>query len=185
MTIAATQFVTVNGVRAIVDDWYPGSVPANVRVGASAYVGSSYSFVRCRSERAVAVEIGRRASLLDATSLDIGPHGVVRLGEYALVNGARIYCDAEIEIGDYALVSWDVVLMDSYRAPDRLADAPRPVRLGRNCWVGFGACVLPGVRIGDGSIVAARSVVAADVPDYAVAAGNPATVVRELPRNDR
>jgi len=98
-------------------------------------------------------------------------------GEYALVTAARIICDAEIEIGPYALVSWDVVLMDTYRGRD---EPPRPIRLGRNSWVGFGACILPGVTIGEGSIVAARSVVAADVPAYVVAAGNPARVVRSL-----
>jgi len=122
------------------------------------------------------------ASLCDDTTLDLGPNGFVRLGAYALVNGARIFCDEEIEIGDHALVSWDVVLMDAYRAPSLRDDHARPIRLGRNCWVGFGACVLPGVRIGEGSIVAARSVVAEEVPDYVVVAGNPARIVRELPR---
>jgi len=185
MTTVATGFVTVNGARAIAGDWYPGTVPDNVRVDGTAYVGSSYSFLRCRSERTVAVTIGRGASLCDATSLDIGPRGLVSLGEFALVNGARIYCDAEIEIGDYALVAWDVVLMDAYRAPALRGERARPIRLGRNTWVGFGACVLPGVQIGDGSIVAARAVVAADVPPYVVVAGNPARVVRELPRDDR
>jgi acetyltransferase-like isoleucine patch superfamily enzyme len=182
MTVAATRFHMVNGARAIVDDWYPGTVPPNVRVDATAYVGSSYSFLRCRSERAIGVEIGRGASLCDATSLDVGPLGLVRLGAFALVNGARVFCDAEVEIGDYSLVSWDVVLMDAYRACPRESE-PRPIRIGRNCWVGFGVCVLPGVSIGDGSIVAARSVVAQDIPPYVVAAGNPARLVRELPRD--
>jgi tetrahydrodipicolinate N-succinyltransferase len=168
--------------RALAGDWYPGIGPDNVRIDPTAYVGSSHSFVRCRSERAIAVEIGRGASLCDDTTLDLGPNGFVRLGAYALVNGARILCDAEIEIGDYALVSWDVVLMDAYRAPILHEDPPRPIRLGRNCWVGFGACVLPGVQIGEGSIVAARSVVAEDAPDHVVVAGNPARIVRELPR---
>jgi serine acetyltransferase len=168
---------------AIAADWYPGTVPSNVRIDPTAYIGSSHSFVRCRSERALAVEIGRGASLCDGTTLDLGPNGCVRLGEYALVNGARIFCDAEIEIGDYALVSWDVVLMDAYRAPALGEEVPRPIRLGRNCWVGFAACILPGVRIGDGSVVAARSVVTENVPEQVVVAGNPARIVRELRSN--
>jgi acetyltransferase-like isoleucine patch superfamily enzyme len=170
-------------MTVIAGDWYPGTVPENVRIDPTAYVGSSHSFVRCRSERAVAVEIGRGASLCDGTTLDLGSRGFVRLGAYALVNGARIVCDAEVEIGEYALVAWGVVLMDAYRALRHGAAKARPIRLGRNCWVGFGACVLPGVRIGEGSIVAARSVVAEDVPPYVVVAGNPARVVRELPRS--
>jgi len=75
--------------------------------------------------------------------------------------------------------------MDAYRATALREDDPQPIRLGCNCWVGFGACVLPGVRIGEGSIVAARSVVTEDVPDYVIVAGNPARFVRDLPRNPR
>jgi tetrahydrodipicolinate N-succinyltransferase len=179
MTVATRQLIAVNGRRAIEADWYPGTVPENVQVDATAYVGSSYSFLRCRSELPVGVQIGRGASLCDATSLDIGPRGFVCLGECALVNGARIICDAEIEIGAYSLVSWDVVLMDSYRSVVDTGGA-RPIRIGRNCWVGFGACVLPGVSIGDGSVVAARSVVCSDVPPSVVVGGNPARLVREL-----
>ena len=48
---------------------------------------------------------------------DVGPRGRVSLGEYALVHGARIICDSAVEIGDHALISWNVVLMDTYRIP--------------------------------------------------------------------
>jgi acetyltransferase-like isoleucine patch superfamily enzyme len=196
--MSATRFLHENGRRTIAGDWYPGTIPENVKVDASAYVGSSYSFERCRGAQLASVEIGRGASLCDATSLDVGPGGVVRLGAYALVTAARIICDLEIEIGDYALVSWDVVLMDSYRVPvayaerrrallgERGAQAAeaRPIRIGCNSWVGFGACVLPGVTIGEGAIVAARSVVHSDVPPYAVVAGNPARIVRQSSPTD-
>jgi virginiamycin A acetyltransferase len=50
--------------------------------------------------------------------------------------------------------------------------------VGHDVWFGYGALVLPGVTIGHGAVVAAASVVAADVPAYAVVAGNPARVVR-------
>ena len=50
--------------------------------------------------------------------------------------------------------------------------------IGNDVWIGYEALIMPGVRIGDGAIVAARAVVAADVPAYAVVAGNPARVVR-------
>ena len=117
------------------------------------------------------------------------------------MHGARIICDAEITIGDYALISWNVVLMDTYRLPfdaptrrreleamplgDRHvclegSSTPRPIRIGRNVWIGFDACVLPGVTIGEGSIVGARSVVSEDVPPFTVVAGNPARIIRRL-----
>ena len=146
------------------------------------------------------LEIGRAASTYLGTMFDVGPRGHVKLGDYALVHGARIICDSEIIIGDYSLISWNVVLMDTYRVPldllDRrrelelvptrqprlaAADVPaRPIHIQRNVWIGFEACVLPGVTIGEGSVVGARAVVAEDVPPYTVVAGNPARFIRRL-----
>jgi virginiamycin A acetyltransferase len=54
-----------------------------------------------------------------------------------------------------------------------------PTVVGNDVWLGFEALVMPGVRIGDGAIIASRAVVAADVPPYAVVAGNPARVVKQ------
>lgn len=185
--------------RTLLWDWYPGTIPANVVIDETAYIETTFSFQCYRSAAPVGVQIGRGASTYLGTMFDVGPRGKVTLGEYALVNGARIICDAEIVIGDYALISWNVVLMDSYRAsldpvlrrpqvkrvpqrsPRRFdAGEGRPIRIGRNVWIGFDVCVLPGVTIGDGAVVGARSVVVQDVPAYAVVAGNPAQVIRRL-----
>ena len=54
----------------------------------------------------------------------------------------------------------------------------RPVIIGNDCWIGSRAIILPGVRIGNGVIIGAGAVVAKDIPDYAVAIGNPAKVVK-------
>jgi acetyltransferase-like isoleucine patch superfamily enzyme len=197
--VANTRFSIVDGRRVIQGDWYAGTVPDNVEVDETAYLGSSYSLIGCRSERPVGLRLGRGATLDDGAVVDIGPRGVVRLGDYALVTSPRIVCDLEVEIGDYALVSWYAIIMDCYRVPtdpaergrrQRLRPPPgdaieaRPVRIERNAWIGFEACVLPGVTVGEGSVVAARSVVAADVPPYVVVAGNPARIVRQLPRHE-
>ena len=50
--------------------------------------------------------------------------------------------------------------------------------IGNDVWIGYDTLVMPGVRIGDGAIVATRSVVVADIPPYAIAGGNPAKVIR-------
>ncbi len=188
-------------------DWHPGRIPENVVLDMTAYVESSFSFFCYRSEAEVGVRIGRGASTYLGTMFDVGLHGQVRIGDYTLVHGARIVCDSEIEIGDYSLLSWNVVLMDSYRVsldPDRRRHeleaaawrepripmviggnppAARPIYIGRNVWIGFDACVLPGVTIGDGAIVGARSVVIEDVKPYTVVAGNPARFIRRLNLN--
>ena len=54
----------------------------------------------------------------------------------------------------------------------------RNVRVGHNVWIGYGACVLRGVEIGDNSIVGTNAVVTKDVPENAVVAGVPARVIR-------
>lgn len=56
---------------------------------------------------------------------------------------------------------------------------PQPVRIGRDCWIGMGVCVLPGVTIGDECIVGAGSVVVRDLPARCIAVGNPARPVRD------
>jgi acetyltransferase-like isoleucine patch superfamily enzyme len=186
--------------RRVRDDWFDGLVPGCVDIDAQAYVESAYSFALCRAERAHAVQIGRAAHLYSSTILDVGAQGSVAIGAFAMLNGARLVCEARIEIGAYAAISWNVVIMDSYRIPRDPArrraliertgvgrlidlDAPaHPVRLHDNVWLGFDVCVLPGVTIGEGSVVGARSVVCSDVPAYTLVAGNPARPVRALPR---
>jgi maltose O-acetyltransferase len=56
----------------------------------------------------------------------------------------------------------------------------KPVEIGSDVWVGGGAIILPGVRIGSASVIGAGSVVTRDVPDRVFAAGNPCRVIREI-----
>ena len=186
--------------RTLPWDWYPGEIPGNAQVHDTAYVETTFSFSLYRSERETGLAMDEGASTYLGTMFDVGPAGRVHLGRCALVHGARIICDSEIEIGDYALISWNVVLMDTCRVHadrharrlqleaaarrtpryiDSAAEA-RPIRIEPNVWIGFDACVLPGVTIGRGAIVGARSVVGQDVPAYAVVAGNPARVIRHI-----
>jgi acetyltransferase-like isoleucine patch superfamily enzyme len=186
-------------------DWHPGTVPENVVLDDTAYLETTYSFELFRSRAPDAVQIGRGSSVYLGVMFDLGPKARVKLGDYVLMNGARIICDSEITIGDHSLISWNVVLMDSYRLPFNpgkrravLEQVPQtaarrvaaegvafPIRIGSNVWIGFDCCVLPGVTIGEGAIVGARSVVTQDVPAYTIVAGNPARVVRELDCEER
>ncbi len=186
--------------RTLPWDWYPGTLPANVVVDPTAYIETTFSFHLCRSEAKVGVSYGRGSSSYLGTMFDLGPAATVHIGDFTMLHGVRVICDGEVTIGDHTLLSWNVVLMDSRRAcadrrvrrqqlvaaatlsPRRLprnGDA-RPIRIGNNVWVGFDACVLPGVTIGDGAVVGAKSVVDQDVPPYTVVAGNPAQVLRQL-----
>lgn len=186
-------------------DWYPGRIPENVIVDDTAYIESTFSFHLYRSQQPGGVKYARGASTYLGTMFDVGPHGRVTLGECALIHGARIICDAEVSIGDYALISWNVVLMDTHRLPANPSERrkelelvaarrprflaahvqPRPIHIERNVWIGFDVCVLPGVTIGEGSIVGAKSVVTENIPPFTVVGGNPARIIRKLDREER
>ncbi len=194
----------MNDDRTLPWDWFPGKVPENVAVDSDAYVETTFSFQLFRSEVPDAVRVGKGASLYLGVMFDLGSNARVTIGDFALIHGARIICDSEIAIGEYSMISWNVVLMDNYRVPadvaarrrelERVAartpryaahaGSARPIKIGRNVWIGFESCILPGITIGDGAVVGARSVVTDAVPPYTVVAGNPARVVRELPREE-
>jgi acetyltransferase-like isoleucine patch superfamily enzyme len=190
--------------RTLPWDWYPGGIPQNVSVDESAYLETSYSFLLYRSQAAEGVRIGRASSTYLGTMFDVGPQGRVRIGDFSCIHGAWFICDSEITVGDYALISWNVVFMDSYGvSPDpnerrrQLQTLPfdgqrrmprgapaKPIHIGRNVWIGFDCVVLPGVTIGEGSIVGARSVVTENVPSFTVVAGNPARVIRKIENDE-
>jgi acetyltransferase-like isoleucine patch superfamily enzyme len=115
------------------------------------------------------------------------PGAEIRVGVNARLNGPLIQADTLIEIGPDCIVG-QAHLLDSDMhslAFDRRVDPMAPVRsapviLERNVWVARGAAILPGVRVGEGSVIGYGSVVTSDVPPRVVAAGNPARVVRSL-----
>jgi acetyltransferase-like isoleucine patch superfamily enzyme len=186
--------------RVLPGDWYDGEIPANVVLEPGAYVETSFCFAKFCSRRLGGLTMGPGSSAYGGTMFDVGPEGRVEVGRYAMLNSVHIVCDAAVEIGDHTLISWNVVLMDSYREPldpelrrryrqevaagrSPSSRGPvHPIRIGSNVWIGFDSCILPGVSVGQGSVVGARSVVTRDVPPYMVVAGNPARVVRVLPR---
>lgn len=60
-----------------------------------------------------------------------------------------------------------------------------PINIGENCWLGAGVIVLPGVSIGDDTVIGAGAVVTKDVPPNVVALGNPCRILREINERDR
>lgn len=82
---------------------------------------------------------------------------------------------AGIHIGEYTTVTFGVAILAHDMARSFQADT----RIGRNCFIGAHSIILPGITVGDGSIVAAGAVVNRDVPPGSIVAGNPAKVIKE------
>ncbi len=98
--------------------------------------------------------------------------------------------DTHIYVGDYTMLGPNVVLATAGHPvlPELREKAYQfnmPIHIGRNCWLGAGVIVLPGVTIGDNTVIGAGSVVTKDISSNVVAVGNPCRVLREIGEHDR
>lgn len=115
----------------------------------------------------------------------------VHFGKNVYCNfGATFVDDTHIYVGDYTMFGPHVTIATAGHPilPELREKAYQynmPVHIGRNCWLGAGVIVLPGVTIGDNSVIGAGSVVTKDIPANVVAVGNPCHVLREIGEHDR
>jgi acetyltransferase-like isoleucine patch superfamily enzyme len=152
--------------------------------------------------RGVTFEIGRDARVVLGRWSWLGHGTKVRAHEGEIAIGAKTVLGQEctisayqhVSIGRECIVADRVMLIDfdhgvvEVERPIRLQGIyKRDVRVGNNVWLGYGACILRGVTVGDNAVIGTNAVVAKDVPENAVAGGVPAKVIRmrETPRDLR
>lgn len=112
--------------------------------------------------------------------------------------GKNVYCnfnvtmvdDTHIYVGDCTMFAPNVIVATAGHPilPELREKAYQynaSVHIGRNCWIGAGAVITPGVTIGDNTVIGAGSVVTKDIPANVVAVGNPCRVMREIGEHDR
>lgn len=111
-------------------------------------------------------------------------------GKYVYAN-FNLTCvdDTHIYVGDYTMIGPNVTLASAgHPIQPKLREKGYqynvPVRIGKNCWIGAGVIVVPGVTIGDNVVIGAGSVVTKDIPDNVIAVGNPCRVLREINEHD-
>ena len=112
----------------------------------------------------------------------------IRLGERVFFNFNCVVLDVcRVTIGDYTLFGPAVQILTPMHPMNaeqrRREEYGRPIAIGSDVWVGGGALILPGVRIGSRSVIGAGSVVTRDIPDDVFAAGNPCRVIRPITEN--
>lgn len=138
--------------------------------------------------------------------------GHIRIGNRCYIGGgSSIISINSVEIGDDVTISYGVTVYDhnshSIYWEERKDDTNRmlealnsgsgfiknkdwsgvksaPVKINDKVWIGFGSSIMKGVTIGEGSVVAANSVVVKDVPPYTVVGGNPAVVIKKIERDE-
>lgn len=146
--------------------------------------------------RADDIKIGNRVILKGTLVSEYG--GKIIMGNYSQLGfGSKILSVNSVIVGDYTAIAGNVVICDNNNHPvnphDRLIirktlpgsierswkySDNAPIIIGENCWIGENSRICKGVTIGDGSIVAANSVVTKNVPANCIVAGNPAKIVK-------
>lgn len=98
--------------------------------------------------------------------------------------------DTHIYVGDYTMFGPNVTvataghpILPELRQKGYQYNAP--VHIGKNCWIGAGAVIVPGITIGDNVVIGAGSIVTKNIPSNTVAVGNPCRVLREVNEHDR
>ena len=163
------------------------------------YMNLLYDFNHTRP-----TESDKREALLKELFADLGEECFIEpplhanWGGHHVHFGKNVYAnfnltlvdDTHIYIGDHTMIGPNVViatgghpLLPELRQKGYQYNAP--VHIGKNCWIGAGAIIVPGITIGDHSVIGAGSVVTKDIPSNVLAVGNPCKVLREISDYDR
>jgi len=150
------------------------------------------------------MEFEKRAELLKEMFAEIGENCYIEPPLHAnwaghfVHFGKNIYAnynltmvdDTHIYVGDCTMFGPNVILataghpiLGDLRVNGYQYNAP--IHIGKNCWLGAGVIVMPGVTIGDNVVIGAGSIVTKDIPSNVVAVGNPCRVMREIGEKDR
>jgi maltose O-acetyltransferase len=132
-------------------------------------------------------EVGADTTIRPPLHLDYGYN--TKVGRGVFMNFGCVVLDVvAVEIGDMTQIGPGVQLLTADHPRDPALRAQglefgRPIKIGKNVWIGGGALILPGVTVGDGALVGAGAVVTQDVPPGATVVGNPARVLKTSGQN--
>jgi acetyltransferase-like isoleucine patch superfamily enzyme len=163
------------------------------------HLGDHYTFVRPWHVRIFGspIEIGDFSNIIGATESKVKlsvwsedkQEGGIKVGDYCLIcPGVRISSAYRITIGNNCMFAHGAFVTDAdwHGVYDRVSIGKKePIVIENNVWVGDSAIICKGVVIGENSIIGAGAVVTASVPPNAIAAGNPARIVRQLDPNEK
>ena len=119
-------------------------------------------------------------SFMYGADIIIFKNGILNLGNESFINSdCKIRCHRRITIGDKCAISHDVTIMDGDGHEINGDNSDLDVVIGNHVWIGTRVVILKGVKIGDGAVIAAGSVVNKDVPAGSLVGGIPAKIIKE------
>ncbi len=179
----------------------------NIKIHKSTILKNAFSIDHfVKPSNRIYIVIGKEC-IINCKILFESTNGRVTIGNNVYIGGAQIISRASVEIGNDVIMAWGITIYDHnshsinwehrkkdmdlmYKAAinnknpfpdvDWTKIESKPVVIKDKVWIGFDAVILKGVTIGEGAVIAARSVVTRDVPPYTVVAGNPARVVKTI-----
>ena len=160
---------------------YDGAQTINCELGSNIVIGEDSFLKNCKIHDFV--QINRRNIIED-----------VILGNGSYTGANTVF--KHVTTGKYCSISWNVSATGNEHDYKKIASHPlasmksfgfveentplvyKQITLGNDVWIGANVCILPGVKIGDGAIIGAGGVVTKNIPDYAIAVGDPARVIK-------
>lgn len=134
-------------------------------------------------------ETENMARLIDSI---LGSHGKnIEVGDNFFANYNLVILDvAKVTIGDNVFIAPNVAIYTAghpvhYEARNTMYEYGIAVTIGDNCWIGGNTVICPSVKVGNGVVIGAGSVVTKDIPDNVIAAGNPCRVIRPITDEDK
>lgn len=117
---------------------------------------------------------------LNGAKVEVGKNAVLDIGNNVTLNRySRIYCLCSISIGSDVAIGEYVLIRDTDGHRIVGSTSAAPITIGNHVWIGAKATILNGVKIGDGAVIGANSVVTKSIPPNCLAVGSPAKVIRE------
>ena len=157
----------------------------SVHFGHNIFIGDRVFIYRDKDGGSV--EFGERVHVYGETFIQTGFGGSVKIGDHSYIHprcqfsayNSNIYIGSEVQIApNCAFYPYNHSIAPGKLIQVQPLHSKGDIFVGDDAWLGFGVIVLDGVRIGKGAVIGAGSVVTQDIPDNAIACGNPARVVK-------
>jgi acetyltransferase-like isoleucine patch superfamily enzyme len=161
-----------------------------------AHASARIAFRRIRFRSGCNIQIGE-GSIVEGQLVCERDGARIVIGRNSFIGDSLIASADRIEVGDDVLISWGCNIVDHNSHSLKWTERKQDVKdwyqgkkdwagvSVRPAWLGLNVTILKGVEIGEGAVVGAGSVVIKSVPPWTIVAGNPATMVREIPIEDR